>query len=197
MHGFVQTRAWHLQKSWCFCCLHFWSRCFCWHLLFALLLLLLVVVVLVFLLVFVVCTSVGGGAGGEMVVLVERWEHLKTTISDLSPKGFVECWCQKENIYQIFFNLSKKYLYAFLGSFLGCFWSLSVWEMISTSAIAILWGNRSLALNSDFKRMRRSKAAHLLSQPPNAASNKLERIIVHWEIEGGFGPCSTYFQMQL
>ena len=92
------------------CCLHFWSRCFCWHLLFALLLLLLLVVVLVFLLVFVVCTSVGGGAGGEMVVLVERWEHLKTTISDLSPKGFVECWCQKENIYQIFFNLSKKYL---------------------------------------------------------------------------------------
>ena len=115
------------------CCLHFWSRCFCWHLLFALLLLLLVVVVLVFLLVFVVCTSVGGGAGGEMVVLVERWEHLKTTISDLSPKGFVECWCQKENIYQIFFNLSKKYLlkkrtvyvynpYTFLGRFLGGFW---------------------------------------------------------------------------
>ena len=89
--------------------------------------------IMVFLLLFVVCTSVGGGGEMVVVVLVERWEHLKTTISDLSPKGFVECWCQKENIYQIFFNLSKKYLlkkrtvcvynpYTFLGRFLGGFW---------------------------------------------------------------------------
>ena len=67
-------------------------------------------------------------------------------------------------------------LHFFCADFWEVFGSPSVWEMISTSAIAILGGNRSLALNSDFKRMRRSKAAHLLSQPPNAASNKLERI---------------------
>ena len=36
--------------------------------------------------------------------------HLKTTILDLSPKGFVECWCQKENIYRVFFYLAKNLL---------------------------------------------------------------------------------------